>query len=513
MAGRPFRPEGAKLKSQSDTVSVSGVLSTFRRLFSVTAISVVATVAVGCSSGLDLVQSASGFEQPTGSEGSSDNNGQPTATTSNKTSTDTKSTTGSRPYADVLKLSIVDIQEFWRLKMPEVFGQAYTPIPNSSMHPYDSRNLPPACGREQPTYKEIAGNAFYCSDSNYIAWDDGQLFPTLAKEFGPFAVALVLAHEWGHAIQGQLGLVDRATKTVVLEQQADCFAGAWTRRIADGDSGLLELGDSSLDGALAGLLAFRDEPGMLGSDDNGAHGSGFDRVRAFRDGFEKSLSDCATYTEPTKDLELTEFPFSLDELDTGGNMKMSDLASYLHKDLNAYFTYRYSGYEPMKYVKAVNPKGDAVECDGESVDGGSFDKGVYLCEKDSTVYVDSDVASSLYQATGDFAISILFGDGWARRAQLDAGMSADELSSDDAYKQRLCMIGGYAGSLVDDRREGTITVPDRKDFSISGGDLDEAIGSIMKLNAGGSLKNDSDAMFKTIGEFQKGVIDGPTACE
>lgn len=484
-------------------------------MFSVATLTALAIVAASCSSGLDLVQSASGFDQPSESEPPSETGGNSTPTTSNKTSTDATSTSGVRSYADVLKLSIVDIQEFWRLKMPEVFGAAYKPIPNSSMYPYDSRNLPPPCGGEQPRYQEIAGNAFYCADANYIAWDDGQLFPKLSQEFGTFAVALVLAHEWGHAVQGQLGLVDRSTSTVLLEQQADCFAGAWTRRIADGESALLELGDSSLDGALAGLLAFRDEPGMLGAGDDGAHGSGFDRVRAFRDGYEKSLTKCETYDEDN--LVLTEFPFNQDEYLNGGNMAIADVADALIKDMNAYFTYRYSDFKEIESVDAVNPESDPVRCAGETVKPDEFSRGVYLCDADSAVYVDSDLASTLYQASGDFAISVLFGDGWTRRIQLEDGVAPDELASKEAYEQRLCMLGGYAGSLVDDRIEGTVeqpsTVPGRKDFSISGGDLDEAITSIMSLSAGTSTENDSGELFKTIGEFQKGVVDGHTACE
>ena len=43
-----------------------------------------------------------------------------------------------------------------------------------------------------------------------------------------------MAHEYGHAIQARLGLDDQPT--VVLEQQADCFAGSWIADIQKGDS-------------------------------------------------------------------------------------------------------------------------------------------------------------------------------------------------------------------------------------------------------------------------------------
>ena len=74
-------------------------------------------------------------------------------------------------------------------------------------------------------YADVRGNAFYCVKSNFIAYDDVALMPRLAETFGTFSVALVLAHEWGHAIQDRAG--NDGEQTVYLEQQADCFAGAF----------------------------------------------------------------------------------------------------------------------------------------------------------------------------------------------------------------------------------------------------------------------------------------------
>src|SRR5699024_5597229 len=75
---------------------------------------------------------------------------------------------------------------------------------------------------------DIPMNAFYCPPADVIAWDRAQLLPMLHQEFGPMAIGTVLAHEYGHAIQSDLGSragISRDTKTIVREQQADCFAG------------------------------------------------------------------------------------------------------------------------------------------------------------------------------------------------------------------------------------------------------------------------------------------------
>lgn len=185
----------------------------------------------------------------------------------------------ARPYVETLELSIEDIQAFWTTKMPKVFGQEFEPIPNDKIFAYSQNNPPPACGTgQQPSADDLVGNAFYCSEGGFIAFDDENLFPKLYKNFGSYAVAMVLAHEWGHAVQDQMGISGGNVPTVYLEQQADCFAGAWTKWVDDGDSPNLSLSPGSLDAALGGMLEFRDEPGT-NPNDPAAHGSGFDRVR------------------------------------------------------------------------------------------------------------------------------------------------------------------------------------------------------------------------------------------
>ncbi len=47
---------------------------------------------------------------------------------------------------------------------------------------------------------------------------------------------MVLAHEYGHAVQRSANLTGRSTPTLVAEQQADCFAGAYMRWVAEGNS-------------------------------------------------------------------------------------------------------------------------------------------------------------------------------------------------------------------------------------------------------------------------------------
>jgi predicted metalloprotease len=85
----------------------------------------------------------------------------------------------------------------------------------------------------------------------------------------------------------QARLPERERLTVLSELQADCFAGAWAAHVAE--QGLLDEGD--LDEATLAVFSGRDVPGTQFTDPQ-AHGSGFERTRAFADGYESGPARC-----------------------------------------------------------------------------------------------------------------------------------------------------------------------------------------------------------------------------
>jgi predicted metalloprotease len=98
---------------------------------------------------------------------------------------------------------------------------------------------------------------------------------------GDFSVAYIVAHEYGHQVQDELGLYERygnQVPTMAFELQADCFAGVWARS-AD-DEGQLEAGDvqEALDAALA--------VGDFDTASQGHHGTPEQRREAWITGFE-----------------------------------------------------------------------------------------------------------------------------------------------------------------------------------------------------------------------------------
>src|SRR5262249_18807608 len=131
------------------------------------------------------------------------------------------------------------------------------------------------------------------------------LFPEIYDKFGPYPLGMVTAHEWGHAIQDRAGVTGQPS--IVVEQQADCFAGSWLAHLARNESPYLRPTQRDLNAAFAGMLTFRDQPGVTAPQPQ-AHGSGFDRVGAFQDGFTNGAAKCATY--PTDPPAVIELPFS-----------------------------------------------------------------------------------------------------------------------------------------------------------------------------------------------------------
>ena len=101
------------------------------------------------------------------------------------------------------------------------------------------------------------------------------------RTVGDFAVAYIVAHEYGHQIQDELGLFEQygqQVPTMAFELQADCYAGAWANGASQEDR--LEEGDveEALDAALA--------VGDFDTANPGHHGTPEQRRAAWMSGFE-----------------------------------------------------------------------------------------------------------------------------------------------------------------------------------------------------------------------------------
>jgi uncharacterized protein len=166
-----------------------------------------------------------------------------------------------------------------------------------------------ACGRQAavsgPVYCEL-DHRVYLDVSFFRDLQDNLKAP------GDFARAYVIAHEIGHHVQNQLGILQKtaeleATMTaaqrnalsVRVELQADCLAGVWAGHAQKMWPQLIEPGDieSGLNAAAA-VGADRMQKAATGLiiPENFTHGTSQQRVRWFRRGLESAQTQqCDTF--------------------------------------------------------------------------------------------------------------------------------------------------------------------------------------------------------------------------
>jgi predicted metalloprotease len=240
-------------------------------------------VVSGCSaearqSVLDTIQDAveQAKQRSTGQTGDTPDQPQPPA----PLGTDGRTSFDYDQYQSVVKGTFGLLERYWAQALPSL-GGSYSSPRAYTYYRSDDDGGGPSCGDQAAPPR----NAFYCPAGDFIAWDETGLLIPYYVSSGDFAASFVLAHEFGHAMQVRLPQQEQVG--LLRELQADCFAGAWSRWVSE--QGYLEAGD--LDEATLAVFSARDVPGVEWTDP-AAHGSGFERTRAFGDGFEGGPQEC-----------------------------------------------------------------------------------------------------------------------------------------------------------------------------------------------------------------------------
>ena len=172
-----------------------------------------------------------------------------------------------------------------------------------------SDQWPTACGQGQ-----AAMGPFYCPNDQKV-YIDLRFYNVLERKLGApgqFAQAYVVAHEVGHHVQQQLGVMDKVDAarsrageaqsnalSVRVELQADCLAGVWAKRSQQEQGWRLEPGD--IETALNAAAQIGDDTLQRKSQgtivpESFTHGSSAQRVTWFKRGLETgNVDQCNTF--------------------------------------------------------------------------------------------------------------------------------------------------------------------------------------------------------------------------
>ncbi len=213
----------------------------------------------------------------------------PTSTDTSSTDTSSGTTAGGtdalasgvtiEELADDIDFAQQVVDGYWQAHWAEFFtGDYEPPVVKGLYDGTDPADTPTCDGEPLEAY-----NAYYCEDGNYVAWDANLLLEG-ADRVGDSWVYLVVAHEWGHAVQARL---NPSLVAVELELQADCLGGAALfGAIADKT---LELEEGDERELISSLNLLADEMAWTMSTD---HGDPFQRVQWFTLGRNGGVDAC-----------------------------------------------------------------------------------------------------------------------------------------------------------------------------------------------------------------------------
>ncbi|MGB4909148.1 MAG: neutral zinc metallopeptidase, partial [Tabrizicola sp.] len=205
---------------------------------------------------------------------------------------------------EFISVVLADTEEIWTRVFKQQLNAKYTP---STLVLFKDATRSACGGASEAT------GPFYCPMDKKVYLDTG-FFTTLHQRLGAggdFAAAYVVAHEIGHHVQDELGILAKANEirqqvseadsnaiSVRIELQADCLSGIWAREAAQ-TLGTIERGD--LEEAVNAAKQIGDDTlqrnaGQRPMPHTFTHGTSDQRSRWFMTGLQSGqLADCDTF--------------------------------------------------------------------------------------------------------------------------------------------------------------------------------------------------------------------------
>jgi predicted metalloprotease len=396
--------------------------------------------------------------------------------------------------------ALADLEEYWTEVFPDVFGHPFVPLQGGyfSVDPgsADPVQYPQGvgCGVD---LREVENNAFYCQSPDVPNADsityDRAFLGELGEDYGAFLPALVMAHEFGHAVQARVG---SPPTSIATETQADCLAGSWARWVAEGEAPRSRLREQELDDLLRGYFLLRDPVGTSTAEES-AHGSYFDRVSAFQDGFDDGPEACRDDFGP--DRVFTQGQFQTDrDFATRGNADYAYVVGAVEPSLSTVWAQAFREVFQQEFTApAVEPFARRAPPCAEDAD---LDL-VYCTAEQLVAFDETDLTLPAYQEIGDFAVVTAIAVPYSQAARDQLGLStADE----DALRSAVCLTGWYAARVYNGQAA----------LEISPGDIDESIRFLLTYGDSPTVLPAADLTgFELVDLFRNGFETGLRACD
>ena len=200
------------------------------------------------------------------------------------------------------------IQDFWSRTYPDQTGKSYDPVHTVRF----SGSTQSGCGQASSQM-----GPFYCPNDKRVYLDTtffhDMLQGQLGARGGTFAIGYVIAHEYGHHIEDQLGVLGKIrtqqgpkSDSVRTELMADCLAGVWakgaqTTKDSQGQTIITDLTQDDIKRAIDAAQAVGDDriqkrtSGRV-NPESFTHGTAAQRVRWFNQGMQQgTIKGCDTF--------------------------------------------------------------------------------------------------------------------------------------------------------------------------------------------------------------------------
>ncbi len=223
------------------------------------------------------------------------------------------STTRTGAPSDDMGKFVAQVLKTTEVEWKKIFEQANLTYRNPTLVMFNGSTNADQCGLAQS-----AMGPFYCPGDQKV-YLDTSFFRDLERRFKgcdgascKFAQAYVIAHEVGHHVQNQLGILPKVqqeqramSKTdanrlqVKVELQADCFAGVWANHSTEDWKDIIQPGD--VEAALQTAAAIGDDRLQKQAQgyvvpDSFTHGTSEQRQRWFSNGFKQgTIAACNTF--------------------------------------------------------------------------------------------------------------------------------------------------------------------------------------------------------------------------